>query len=123
MTPGVIKSLVLTGGLYLFYTLDRSVAKKNDGMGIIHSLVERLDRKRASTEMTPEEYFAMIESARQRTKEHHESSQRPIYRSNYPEYVVLADDADGRGANLANPYGLGPQDQAVRVQRTKSMWE
>jgi hypothetical protein len=122
MTPGVLKSLALVGGFYLFYVLDRSVAKKNDGMGILHSLVERIDRKRASTEMTPEEYFAMIESARQRTKEHYESNQRPIYRSNYPE-CVLTDDADGRGANLANPYGLGPQDKAVRVQRTKSMWE
>ena len=89
MTPGIISTLAFIGGLYVFYTIDRSVAKKNDGFGLLHALVERIDRKRAASEMTPEEYFAMIETARQHTKEHYELSQGRMYRQEYPQYVSL----------------------------------
>jgi hypothetical protein len=92
MTPGITTTLILFGALYAFYALERSVAKKNDGVGVLHSIIERLDRKRAAKEMSPETYFAMIEEARQRTKEHYEFSQGPVYRTNYPEYF-LANDA------------------------------
>jgi hypothetical protein len=122
MTRGITRTLTLFGALYAFYSLERSVARKNDGVGILHSIIERLDRKRAANEISSETYFAMIEDARQRTKEHYEFSQSPVYRTNYPEYV-LRSHAYLRGANLANPYGLTAQDQAVRTKRTKSIWE
>jgi hypothetical protein len=83
MGPGLAKTLALLAGFYGFYELDRAVAKRNNGISMIHSIIQRMDRKRA--EITPEEYFALIEEARQRTKEHYNSAQEPIYRTNYPE--------------------------------------
>jgi hypothetical protein len=54
-----------------------------NGRGIIHGwLTDKVDKG-----WTQEEYFARIEGARQATKEHYEFSQRPIIRTNHPEYV------------------------------------
>jgi hypothetical protein len=84
MTPGVLAASIFVGGLYILYLMDRSVAKRNNGWGIIHSWIDRL----VPDGCDPQVYSAMIEEQRQGTKAHYELRQPPIYRVNYPEYVL-----------------------------------
>jgi hypothetical protein len=93
MSPGIFKASIFMGAMYLFYLADRSVAKKNNGWGILHTWVDKFVV--SGTDL--DTYYAQMESARQRTKEHYESRQRPVYRQSYPEYVPLLKgmDADG----------------------------
>jgi len=117
MSPGVLKAGIFVGALYLFYLLDRSVAKRNDGWGILHSWVDRIIPDGAD----PRLYTAGIEETRQKTKRHYEQSQRPIYRLAYPEYVLGMDVRIliSRGANLANPYGLTARDKKAKTERAR----
>ena len=85
MSPGVFKASVFMGAMYLFYLVDRSVAKKNDGWGLLHTWIDKFVANGTDLET----YYARMEDSRQWTKEHYELSQRPIYRSSYPEYVSL----------------------------------
>lgn len=93
MSPGVFKASIFMGAMYLFYLVDRSVAKKNNGWGILHTWVDKFVD--SGTDL--DTYYARMESSRQLTKEHYERSQRLIHRQSYPEYVSLLKgmDADG----------------------------
>ena len=81
MSPGIRTTLIWFGVTYAFYCLEKYLMAKN-GRGIIHGwLTDKVDKG-----WTQEEYYARIEGARQTTKEHYEFSQRPIIRTNHPEY-------------------------------------
>jgi hypothetical protein len=88
MTPGIKKTLIFLGAVFAFHLVDRRVAARNEGWGILHSFSDWL----IADGEDPEIYYAKIEEVRQRTKEHYELSQRPIYRSSYPEYVQLKNE-------------------------------
>lgn len=82
MSPGIRTTLIWFGVTYAFYCLEKYLMAKN-GRGIIHGwLTDKVDKG-----WTQEEYYARIEGARQTTKEHYEFSQRPIIRTNHPEYA------------------------------------
>jgi len=84
MSPGIRTTLIWFGVTYAFYCLEKYLMAKN-GRGIIHGwLTDKVDKG-----WTQEEYYARIEGARQTTKEHYEFSQRPIIRTNHPEYGPL----------------------------------
>ena len=85
MTPGILKASIFVGGMYLFYLVDRSVAKKNNGWGLLHTWVDKLVTDGIDQDL----YAAHMEDSRQRMKEHYELSQRPIYRTSYPEYISI----------------------------------
>jgi hypothetical protein len=55
---------------------------------LINRFVQRLGPKE---EMSPEVYFALIEEARQRTKNHYELEQPAKYNSVSAEYVTRLD--------------------------------
>ena len=93
MSPGVFKASIFMGAMYLFYLVDRSVAKKNNGWGILHTWVDKFVD--SGTDL--DTYYALMESSRQRTKEHYERSQRLIYQQSYPEYVSLLKGMDTDG--------------------------
>jgi hypothetical protein len=85
MTPGVAKSFAMGGVLYVIYLIDRSVAAKNNGVGLLSRLFAGVIDKG----MSNEELYAMMEASRQNVMEHYELKQRPIQRVIYPEYGHL----------------------------------
>jgi hypothetical protein len=121
MTAGVAKTLVFGGALYAVYLVDRSVAAKNNDVGLLTKLFTGF----LNEGMSNDELHAVMEASRNTVMEHYELKQRPIQRVIYPEYkpshhvwMLIF-----RGANLANPYGLTAQDKTARTRRAKSMWE
>lgn len=70
--------------MYLLYLYDRRIAAKNNGWGPIHTFVDKV----VADGMDPMVQDAQIEEQRQRMKKHYELSQRPIYRTSFPEYVA-----------------------------------
>jgi hypothetical protein len=85
MTPGVAKSFAFAGVLYVIYLMDRSVAARNNGVG----LLTRLCGSILDEGMSNEELYAMMEASRETTMEHYELKQKPIQRVIYPEYGHL----------------------------------
>lgn len=85
MTPGVAKSFAIAGVLYVIYLMDRSVAAKNNGVGLLTRLCSSIIDKG----MSNEELYAMMEASRETTMEHYELKQKPIQRVIYPEYGHL----------------------------------
>jgi len=70
--------------MYGIYLWDQSIAKKNkDGIGPLYRFVSWA----VDPGMDYDLYYAGIEEARQRNKEHLNLGQRPKYRVSYPEYV------------------------------------
>ena len=121
MTPGVARSLAFGGALYAVYLVDRSVAAKNNGVGLLTKLFTGF----LNEGMSNDELHALMEASRDTLMEHYELKQRPIQRVIYPEYEHFQSVwmLIFRGANLANPYGLTAQDKTARTRRAKSMWE
>lgn len=85
MTPGVAKCAAFGAVLYAIYLVDRSLAAKNNGVG----LLSRLFAGVVDEGMSNEELRAMMEASRETTMEHYQLKQRPIQRLIYPEYGHL----------------------------------
>jgi len=85
MTPGILKSMALASGFYMLYLIDRRVAARNEGLGLIAGMTERI----VDPGLPPHLLNALMEEARQDLKEHFELTQRPIQRLSYPEYCLV----------------------------------
>src|SRR5579859_4103974 len=84
MTRGIITTMALFGAAYALYSYETYLIRKS-GHGIIHGwLTDKIEDG-----WERDEYLARIEGARQSMKQHYELSQRPIIRTNYPEYTPL----------------------------------
>ncbi|SRR5579859_3338410 len=82
MTPGIRMTLTILAISFGLIKLELYI-QETTGKGLLHGWFKEL----IIMDEAQDEYLAHVEQSRQMTKAHYNLSQRPIYRTNYPEYV------------------------------------